>query len=47
VAAIVFLLTNGQDVDLSNEELEALVLETAMGKQSREQIAAVLRDHAA
>src|SRR5688572_21439571 len=47
VAAMVFLLTNGQDVDLSNEELEALVLETAMGKQSREQIAAVLRDHAA
>lgn len=46
VAAIVFLLTNGQDVHLSNEELEALVLETAMGKQSREQIAAVLRAHA-
>jgi death on curing protein len=47
VAAITFLLTNGSDVSLTNEELEALVLDTATGKLSREQIAGVLRSHAA
>jgi|SRR5882724_324264 len=43
VAAIVFLLINGEDIRLSNEELESLVLETATGKLNREQIAARLR----
>jgi death-on-curing protein len=43
VAAIVFLLINGEDIELSNEELESLVLETATGKLNREQIAARLR----
>src|SRR5439155_1677432 len=43
VAAIVFLLTNGEDVRLSNEALETLVLETATGKLSCEQIAVRLR----
>jgi death-on-curing protein len=47
VAAITFLLLNGADVSLTNDELEALVLDTATGKVSREQIAAVLRSHAA
>ena len=46
VAAIVFLLTNGEDTALSNDELETLVMETAMGKLSRDQIAAVLRGRA-
>ena len=45
VAAIVFLLTNGQDIALTNDELEALVLKTATGKLKREEIAARLRGH--
>jgi len=44
VAAIVFLLTNGEDISLTNEELEMLVLETARGTLRREQIAARLRE---
>jgi death-on-curing protein len=47
VAAITFLLTNGSDVSLTNEELETLVLDTATGTMTREQIAAMLRAHAA
>ncbi|MDX1945790.1 MAG: type II toxin-antitoxin system death-on-curing family toxin [Pirellulaceae bacterium] len=47
VAAIVFLLTNGQDINLTEEELETVVLETAMGKLDRERIAILLRTHAA
>ena len=43
VAAIVFLRTNGENISLTNEELEALVLETANGKLKREKIAARLR----
>jgi death-on-curing protein len=43
VAAIVFLLLNGQDVTLSNEELESLVMDVAQGKLDRAQIAAILR----
>jgi death-on-curing protein len=43
VAAIVFLLTNGEEIELSNEELERLVLDTASGKLTREQIAVRLR----
>jgi death on curing protein len=43
VAAIVFLMTNGQDILLSNDELETLVLDTATGKLNREEIAARLR----
>jgi death on curing protein len=43
VAAIVFFLTNGEDLTLTNDELEALVLETATGRVNREQIAARLR----
>jgi death-on-curing protein len=43
VAAIVFLLINDQDIGLSNEELEFLVLETAKGQRTREEIAAALR----
>jgi death on curing protein len=42
-AAIVFLLTNGHDISLTNEELEALVLATASSQLSREQIAVALR----
>ena len=44
VAAIVFLLINGQDISLTNDELETVVLETARGKLNREEIAARLRD---
>lgn len=43
VAAIVFLILNEESIDLSNEELEELVLETAKGQLKREQIAAMLR----
>ena len=43
VAAIVFLLINGLDIELTNEQLESLVLETASGELKREQIAARLR----
>lgn len=43
VAAIIFLLTNGEDISLSNDDLESLVLQTAQGKLSREQIADRLR----
>lgn len=43
VAAIVFLLVNGKDIRLSNDELEGLVLQTARGKLKREEIAARLR----
>lgn len=46
VAAIVFLLMNGADVGLSNEQLESLVLATACGKLTREQIASKLRETA-
>src|SRR5262245_29019906 len=38
VAAIVFLLTNEEDIGLSNDELEMLVLETATGKLTREEL---------
>jgi hypothetical protein len=37
---------NGADISLTNEELEALVLDTATGKLDREQIAASLRSSA-
>jgi len=47
VAAIVFLLTNDQDINLTDDELESLTLKAAQGKIDREVIAAMLRSHAA
>ena len=43
VAAIVFLMVNEHDVQLTSDELESLVLDTASGKLNREQIAAAFR----
>ena len=47
VAAIVFLLTNDQDINLTEGKLESMTLDVAQGKLDREAIAAVLRSHAA
>lgn len=46
VAAIVFLLQNGQDINLTDAELESLVLAVAQGNMTRGEIAGVLRAHA-
>jgi death on curing protein len=46
VAALVFLMVNEHDIQLTSDELESLVLDTASGKLRREQIAATLRDSA-
>lgn len=42
-AALVFLLTNDCEFNLTNEELESLVLNVATGKLNREGVAATLR----
>jgi death on curing protein len=46
VAAIVFLLTNDQDINLSDDELETLTLDVARGKLDRAAVAGILRSHA-
>jgi len=46
VAAIVFLMVNELEIRLTSDELESLVLDTASGKLSREQIAAEFRGSA-
>jgi len=45
-AADVFLYVNGYDLEIPEEDFEALVLETAQGRLSKKQIAARLRPHA-
>jgi death-on-curing protein len=47
VAAIVFLLLNGQDIHAPNEELEAMVVEIACGEADKKAIAEFFRDHSA
>jgi death on curing protein len=46
VAAIVFLLTNDQDIGIGDDELESLTMSVAQGKIGRDAVAAVLRSHA-
>jgi death-on-curing protein len=46
VAAIVFLLTNDQDIGIGDDELELLTMNVAQGKLERGAVAAVLRSHA-
>jgi death on curing protein len=46
VAAIVFLLTNDQDIGISDDQLESLTMDVAQGKLDRDAIAATLRGHA-
>jgi death on curing protein len=47
VAAIVFLLMNDQDLKMTNEELEELVLHVAQGQADKAAVSQFLRDHAA
>lgn len=44
-AADVFLYVNGYDLEMPEEDFEALVLETAQGRLSKKRIAARLRQH--
>jgi death-on-curing protein len=44
-AADVFLSVNGYDLEMPQEDFEALVLETAHSQLSKKQIAARLRQH--
>lgn len=46
VAAIVFLLTNDQDIAIGDDALESLTLAVAQGKLDRNAITAMLRRHA-
>ncbi len=45
VAAIVFLVLNGHDLDADNEELEALVFSVARRETRKEDIASFLRQN--
>jgi death-on-curing protein len=45
VAARVFLILNGADVDLSEDAAYDLVIATAEGRADKQQIAEVFRDH--
>ena len=47
VAAIVFLLMNDQDLEMTNEELEELVLNVAQGRADKAAVSLFFRDHAA
>lgn len=44
-AADVFLYVNSYDLEMPEEDFEALVLETAQSRLSKKQIAARLRQH--
>ena len=44
-AADVFLYVNGYDLEMPEEDFEALVLETAQSQLSKKHIAARLRQH--
>jgi death-on-curing protein len=46
VAAVVFLRLNDQNIDATNDELEALVLSVAKGQADKAAIAQFFRDHA-
>lgn len=45
VAARVFLMLNGHDVDMAEEAVYDLVIATAEGRATKKQIAAALREH--
>jgi len=47
VSAIVFLLINDQDINLTDDALEALTRDVAQGKLDRAAVALFLRTHAA
>ncbi|MCI0377459.1 MAG: type II toxin-antitoxin system death-on-curing family toxin [Gemmataceae bacterium] len=46
VASLVFLTMNDQDIRMTNDELETLVLSVAEGKTGKKAIAKFFRDHA-
>ncbi|MCI0641163.1 MAG: type II toxin-antitoxin system death-on-curing family toxin [Gemmataceae bacterium] len=46
VASLVFLTMNDQDIGMTNDELETLVLSVAEGKTAKDAIANFFREHA-